>query len=63
MEIILLGTPFMTASLVLNNQIRFQGNAAYAMVGIVSGAVINVVLDPILILYAIWAYPVPHLPR
>ena len=28
--IILLGTPFMTASLVLNNQIRFQGNAAYS---------------------------------
>ena len=27
----------------------FQGNAAYAMVGIVSGAVINVILDPILI--------------
>lgn len=47
--IILLGAPFMTASLVMNNQIRFQGNAAYAMVGIVSGAVINVVLDPILI--------------
>ena len=47
--IILLGAPFMTASLVLNNQIRFQGNAAYAIVGIVSGAVINVILDPILI--------------
>ena len=47
--IILLGAPFITASLVLNNQIRFQGNAAYAMVGIVSGAVINVILDPILI--------------
>ena len=47
--IILLGAPFMTASLVLNNQIRFQGNAAYAMVGIVSGAVINVILDTILI--------------
>ena len=47
--IILLVAPFMTASLVLNNQIRFQGNAAYAMVGIVSGAVINVILDPILI--------------
>ena len=45
----MLGAPFMTASLVLNNQIRFQGNAAYAMVGIVSGAVINVILDPILI--------------
>lgn len=47
--VILLGAPFMTASLVLNNQMRFQGNAAYAMVGIVSGAIINVVLDPILI--------------
>ena len=47
--VILLGAPFMTASLVLNNQMRFQGNAAYAMVGIVSGAVINVVLDPLLI--------------
>ena len=47
--IILLGTPFMSSSLVLNNQLRFQGNAAYAMVGIVSGAVINVGLDPLLI--------------
>lgn len=47
--VILLGAPFMAASLVLNNQIRFQGNAAYAMVGIVTGAVLNVILDPILI--------------
>jgi putative MATE family efflux protein len=47
--IILVGTPFMMSSLVLNNQLRFQGSAAYAMVGIVSGAVLNIVLDPILI--------------
>lgn len=47
--IILAGTPFMASSLVLNNQIRFQGNAAYAMVGIVSGAILNVVLDPLFI--------------
>ena len=47
--IILLGTPFMASSLVLNNQMRFQGNAAYAMVGIVSGAVLNVLLDPLFI--------------
>ena len=39
----------MASSLVLNNQIRFQGNAAYAMVGIVSGAILNVVLDPLFI--------------
>lgn len=49
LRIILLGAPFMTSSLVLNNQLRFQGSAAYAMVGIVSGAVINIVLDPLLI--------------
>lgn len=47
--IVLLGAPMMTASLTLNNQMRFQGNAAYAMVGIVSGAVLNVLLDPLFI--------------
>lgn len=47
--IILLGAPFFTSSLVLNNQMRFQGNAMYAMVGIVSGAVLNVILAPLFI--------------
>lgn len=47
--IILLGTPAMTTSLVLNNQMRYQGSAFYAMIGIVSGAVLNIALDPILI--------------
>ncbi len=49
MRIILLGAPAMTSSLVLNNQMRFQGSAFYAMIGIVSGAVLNIVLDPLLI--------------
>ncbi len=49
LKIILLGAPFMTTSLVLNNQLRFQGSAAYAMVGIVTGAVLNIALDPLLI--------------
>jgi len=39
----------MTASFVLNNQLRFQGSAIYSMIGIVAGAVINVGLDPLLI--------------
>ena len=39
----------MTASLTMNNQMRFQGNAAYAMYGILTGAIINLVLDPLLI--------------
>lgn len=47
--IILLGAPFMASSLVLNNQMRFQGNAVHAMIGIIIGAVINIGLDPLLI--------------
>ncbi|MBR5872846.1 MAG: polysaccharide biosynthesis C-terminal domain-containing protein [Oscillospiraceae bacterium] len=46
---VLLGAPWITASFVLNNQLRFQGNASFAMVGITFGAVLNIALDPILI--------------
>lgn len=49
LRVILLGAPWMTASLVLNNQLRFQGSAVYGMVGITSGAVLNIALDPLLI--------------
>ena len=48
LRVILLGAPWMATSLVLNNQLRFQGSASYAMVGIVTGAVINIALDPLL---------------
>ncbi len=47
--VILLGAPFMVTSFVMNNQLRFQGSASYAMVGITTGAVLNIILDPILI--------------
>ena len=49
LRIILIGTPFMMSSLVINNQLRFQGSASFAMVGSVTGAVLNIALDPILI--------------
>lgn len=49
LRIILMGAPFIMSSFVLNNQLRFQGSASYAMVGIVTGAIVNVVLDPIFI--------------
>jgi len=49
MRVILLGAPVMCTSIVLNNQLRFQGNAAYAMIGLSSGGVLNMILDPILI--------------
>ncbi|MGN1317527.1 MAG: MATE family efflux transporter, partial [Lachnospirales bacterium] len=47
--IVSIGAPFMCSSLVLNNQLRFQGSATYAMVGISVGGILNAILDPILI--------------
>ncbi len=46
---ILLAAPFMMASFGMNNMLRFQGNAFYAMLGITAGGILNMVLDPILI--------------
>ncbi len=46
---ILLGAPFIISSFVINNQLRFQGNASYAMVGLVSGGILNIILDPLFI--------------
>ncbi len=51
LKYIFLAMPFMTGSLTLNNQLRFQGSAVHAMVGMMSGALINVLLDPIFILF------------
>ncbi len=49
MRIILIGAPFMTGQFVINNQLRFQGSAMYAMFGLLAGAAANIILDPILI--------------
>ena len=46
---ILLGTPFIMCCFTMNNQMRHQGNALLSMIGIASGAILNVALDPILI--------------
>ena len=46
---ILFGAPIMTAAFTLNNQLRFQGNAFYGMIGIMTGGILNIVLDPIFI--------------
>jgi putative MATE family efflux protein len=49
MRFILIGAPWMAGSLVLNNQLRFQGSALYGMIGMISGAVLNIFLDPLFI--------------
>ena len=41
--------PFVMCSFVMNNLLRFEGLALYGMVGMVSGGILNMVLDPILI--------------
>lgn len=45
---ILLAAPFMTASFCMNNILRFEGKAFYGMIGLLTGAVLNMALDPIL---------------
>ena len=49
LRIIFLGAPFIMGSFVLNNHMRFQGNASIAMIGIVTGAILNIALDPLMI--------------
>ncbi len=46
---ILIATPFIMGAFVLNNLMRMQGNAKLAVIGISSGAILNVVLDPVFI--------------
>lgn len=52
--ILLVGAPLMTGTLTLNNQMRFQGNASYSMIGILAGTLLNVVLDPLFIFVLHW---------
>ena len=46
---ILIGAPYMTATFVMNNMLRSEGSATLSMVGIASGAILNVALDPLFI--------------
>ena len=46
---ILIAAPVMTGSLAMNNLLRFQGLAVYAMIGITTGGILNMILDPIFI--------------
>ena len=46
---IFFGCPVMCCSFVMNNYLRAEGRAVYGMIGITSGGLLNVVLDPIFI--------------
>ena len=46
---ILLAAPFMASSCVLNNVLRYEGRAALAMIGLVSGGLLNILGDYIMV--------------
>jgi len=45
---ILIAAPFMTSSCVLNNILRYEGRAAFAMVGLATGGILNIFGDWVL---------------
>lgn len=46
---ILIGAPIMCVSFTLNNILRSEGHATLSMIGLTSGGVINIILDPLFI--------------
>jgi hypothetical protein len=48
--------PLFAASYVFNNTLRAEGSAVLALVGMSSGAVLNIILDPICIFALTWAW-------
>ena len=46
---ILIAAPFMCASCVLNNILRYEGKASFAMIGLTTGGLLNIALDPLFI--------------
>ena len=44
---ILIAAPLMISSLVMNNILRYEGKASFAMIGLVTGGVLNIALDPL----------------
>lgn len=46
---VLAAAPFMTCSFILNNNLRYEGKSFYAMIGLVTGGIINIFGDYLLI--------------
>ncbi len=46
---VLISAPFLIASMVLNNNLRYEGKAFYSMIGLTAGAILNIFGDFILI--------------
>ncbi len=42
---VLLSSPFLICSLILNNNLRYEGKAFFAMIGLTTGAILNIIGD------------------
>ena len=49
-KFIFIGAPALTASCVFNNVLRYEGKATFAMIGLTSGGILNILLDYIFIM-------------
>ncbi|MGD1821659.1 MAG: MATE family efflux transporter [Pleomorphochaeta sp.] len=46
---LIFGFPFMILNMLMNNSLRGEGSAKYSMIGMGSGAILNIILDPVFI--------------
>lgn len=53
-RIYLIGLPFITIGIMINDEIRADGNPGYAMRSMLLGAAINIILDPLFIFVCRW---------
>lgn len=53
-RIVLIGFPFVTTSIMMNDIIRADGKPRFAMISMLAGAAVNIVLDPIFIFICHW---------
>ncbi|MBQ0001685.1 MAG: MATE family efflux transporter [Clostridiales bacterium] len=53
-RIILIGFPFVTTSMMMNDIIRADGAPRFAMISMLAGAIANIILDPIFIFVCHW---------
>ena len=51
---VLISCPVVMGSFVLNNNLRYEGKSFYSMIGLVSGGLLNVFLDYVLVIVCKW---------
>ena len=47
---VLIACPFMICSLILNNNLRYEGKAFYSMIGLTTGGILNIFLDYVFVI-------------